>query len=727
VTTLDTVAQDPGTLDAVARIENLSITFRRGGLAIQAVRGVSLEIRRGEILGLVGESGSGKSVLGMSLLGLLPTDPAPATSGTVTVRGQDMLNGSAGLRRSVRREHLGAVFQDPTTSLNPTMRVGRQVIEAAGSEEEAVRLLRAVGVPDAARRMASFPHQLSGGLRQRVMIAMAIAGHPALVVADEPTTALDVMVQAQVLALLRSLRDEIGCSFLMITHDLGVAAQVADRIAVMYGGRLAELGPTATVLRAAAHPYSVALTRSRLSLSARRDRPLATLPGEVPDPASPPPGCPFEPRCPLAFADCRDRPPDPAEVATGHLSACLRPPGEVAAELHTVPPASAPPGPALSGIALPETAPPETAPPGSGDPADAPAEPSPAEPSPADGAAGQSEADEVEHLVDPGFAGPPPEPGPAPPAGAETAAAARVSGAVKTFRVKSGHRRTGLQALRGVSLHVTEGESVAIVGESGSGKSTLLRVIAGLERPDRGQITLGPGGRPQMVFQDAGASLTPWLTVGALIGERLQGAGVGGAARRGRVEEALAHVGLPAHVAGARAAQLSGGQRQRVALARATVVPPEVLLCDEPTSALDVSLAAVVLNLVTRLRRELGMAVLFVTHDLSVARVVADRIAVMYLGRVVELGPAEDVVARPRHPYTRALVQAVPDLGVTPSALPGEPASPLDPPPGCAFHPRCPVAETSCADPEYLPRLTRVRGERERTIACVHTEAAPWP
>jgi peptide/nickel transport system ATP-binding protein len=309
----------------------------------------------------------------------------------------------------------------------------------------------------------------------------------------------------------------------------------------------------------------------------------------------------------------------------------------------------------------------------------------------------------------------------------EIVAAARVNGAVKTFRVKAGRRRVGLQALRDVSLHVTEGESVAIVGESGSGKSTLLRVIAGLERPDRGRITLGPGAGPQMVFQDAGASLTPWLTVGALIGERLQGAGVGGSARRGRVEEALAHVGLSGHVAGARAVQLSGGQRQRVALARATVVPPEVLLCDEPTSALDVSLAAVVLNLVTRLRRELGMAVLFVTHDLSVARVVADRIAVMYLGRVVELGPAEEVVARPRHPYTRALVQAVPDLGVTPSALPGEPASPLDPPPGCAFHPRCPVAQESCADPEFLPRLTRVRGEQDRTIACVHTEAAPWP
>jgi peptide/nickel transport system ATP-binding protein len=661
VTTLDTVTGQPDTTEAVARVADLSITFRRGALDIQAVRGVSLEIRRGEILGLVGESGSGKSVLGMSLLGLLPSDPAPATNGAVTVCGEDMLNGSAGLRRAVRRQHLGAVFQDPMTSLNPTMRVGRQVIEAAGSEDEAVRLLRAVGIPDAARRMASFPHELSGGLRQRVMIAMAIAGRPALVIADEPTTALDVMVQAQVLALLRSLRDEIGCSFLMITHDLGVAAQVADRIAVMYAGRLAELGPTASVLREAAHPYSAALTQSRLSLSSQRGRPLATLPGEVPDPASPPPGCPFQPRCALARDECSATPPEPVEVAPGHLSACILPPAEVAAAFGPPPPAP--------DINMPNEAVPE------------------------------------------------------PPAAGAAAVAARVQGVAKTFRVKSGRRRVGLQALRDVSLHVAEGEAVGIVGESGSGKSTLLRVIAGLEHADRGDITLGPGAGPQMVFQDAGASLTPWLTVGALIGERLRHERLGAAQRRDRVAEALTHVGLPPHVAGARAAQLSGGQRQRVALARATVIPPEVLLCDEPTSALDVSLAAVVLNLVARLRRELGMAVLFVTHDLSVARVVADRIAVMYLGRIVELGPAEQVVAHPQHPYTKALVRAVPDLGVSPAALPGEPASPLDPPPGCAFSPRCPVAEASCADPDFLPRLIKLRGEHDRTVACIHAEA----
>jgi peptide/nickel transport system ATP-binding protein len=664
--------------DLVARVSDLSVTFARAGLSIQAVRGVSLDIRRGEILGLVGESGSGKSVLGLSLLGLLPADAE--VGGAVTVRGNDMLHGAPALRRAARRQHLGAVFQDPMTSLNPTMRVGRQVAEAAGSDAEAARLLKAVGIPDAERRMAAFPHELSGGLRQRVMIAMAVAGAPSLVVADEPTTALDVMVQAQVLGLLRNLRDEIGCSFLMITHDLGVAAQVADRIAVMYAGRLAELGPTADVLKAAAHPYSVALTRSRLSLGSIRGKALPTLAGEVPDPAAPPPGCPFEPRCSLRTDDCTASVPAPREVAPGHASACILPIAEVRAATGTD-----------AGVTALDPVTPTA---------------SPDHPPAANGNAAVLEPDEARAPDD---------------ARAPDAAAAQVRNVARSFRVKAGRHRTRLEALRDVSITVAEGESVAIVGESGSGKSTLLRVVAGLDRADSGGVTLGQAkARPQMVCQDAGASLTPWLTVGALIGERLRHENLSAASKHERVEEVLAHVGLPAHVKKAKAAQLSGGQRQRVALARATVVPPEVLLCDEPTSALDVSLAAVVLNLIARLRQELGMSVLFVTHDLAVARVVADRIAVMYLGRLVEIGPAEDVVANPQHPYTKALVGAVPDLGKPPAALPGEPASPLSRPHGCAFHPRCPVAEAVCEDPEFDPHLIAAPAHRERLVACIH-------
>ena len=649
----------------VAEVDNLSVTFRRGGREIHAVRGVSLDVRPGEILGLVGESGSGKSVLGMSLLGLLPHDALERTSGRVAVAGQDMLHGSADLRRRVRRDHLGAIFQDPMTSLNPTMRVGRQVVEAAGSTQEAVRLLGAVGIPDAERRMSSLPHELSGGLRQRVMIAMAVAGNPSLVVADEPTTALDVMVQAQVLALLRSLVDEIGCSFLLITHDLGVAAQVADRIAVMYAGRLAEIGPTSTVLRSSAHPYGAGLTRSRLSLSSARTGTLATMRGEVPSPADPPPGCPFEPRCDLATDACGQALPDPVLVAPGHLSACVLTPGEVA-----------------SGVAEADGA-----------------EAAEAEPEPA-GEAAPEKADEQ-----------------------TSRPAVRMRQVRKTFRVKAGRgRRRQLSALRELDLDVAAGESVAIVGESGSGKSTLLRVIAGLERADHGEVALGSRARPQMVFQDAGASLTPWMTVGALLSERLQGGGVPRSEHPDRISAALSQVGLPGEVAQARAAQLSGGQRQRVALARATVIPPQVLLCDEPTSALDVSLAASVLNLIADLRRRLGMAVVFVTHDLSVARIVGDRIAVMYLGDIVEIGPAEDVVHRPSHPYTKALVGAVPDVGVTPTTAGGEPASPLAPPPGCAFHPRCPIADEVCSDADLRLRPVRLRTASERAVACLKPE-----
>jgi peptide/nickel transport system ATP-binding protein len=501
------------------------------------------------------------------------------------------------------------------------------------------------------------------------MIAMAVANRPSLVVADEPTTALDVTIQAQILALLRALRDETGCSFLLITHDLAVAAQVADRIAVMYAGRLAEVGPAHTVLREAAHPYSLGLMRLRLSLHSDRYRPLATLRGEVPSAADPPPGCPFAPRCAAVTDACTVAPPELTRIAPDHLGACLVPAEAVRDRL-------ADPRPDAVAVA------------------DAVAVPD-AVAGTAAGTAGGSE--------DPPMA-----------------VVAR--GLTKFFTVTQGLRRGRLTALRGVDLSVVQGEAVAIVGESGSGKSTLLRVIAGLDRADHGDLVLGgaAGTRPQMVFQDAGASLTPWLTVGELVGERLRGQRLSRAATAARVSAALAQVGLPAEVAGARARQLSGGQRQRVALARATVVPPQVLLCDEPTSALDVSLAAGVINLIARLRRELGMAVVFVTHDLAVARIVADRIAVMYLGRLVEVGTAEDVVHRPRHPYTRALVGAVPDFGARPPELTGEPASPLDPPPGCAFHPRCPVAMPICADPDLVPRLAGRAGGS--LAACIHPE-----
>jgi peptide/nickel transport system ATP-binding protein len=307
-----------------------------------------------------------------------------------------------------------------------------------------------------------------------------------------------------------------------------------------------------------------------------------------------------------------------------------------------------------------------------------------------------------------------------PPAVAVSAPAVSVRDATRVFAVK---RHGKLHALRGISLDVAQGESVALVGESGSGKSTLLRLIAGLDTPTAGSVTLHGDTRPQMVFQDAGASLTPWLSVGELIAERLRGSGLSRRARRDAVAEVLRRVGLPDDVVKSRSAQLSGGQRQRVSLARATVVPPSVLLCDEPTSALDVSLAASVLNLIGDLRRSLDMSVVFVTHDLSVARVVADRVAVMYLGRIVEIGPVDDVIAHPTHPYTQALVDSIPDLGRESRVLSGEPASPLSPPSGCAFHPRCPIAIDACSDTALDVRLEGRPGGVHQ-LACIERKAS---
>jgi peptide/nickel transport system ATP-binding protein len=650
MTTLHEVAAAPSDAPAVprARVADLTVTFQRRGVPVNALRGVTLDINAGEILAVVGESGSGKSVMGHALLGLLAGDPMPRITGRAEVCGVDMVTASDDERRRVRKAHLGAVFQDPMTSLNPTMRVGRQVIEAAGSHDEALRLLDLVGIPDPARRMKAYPHELSGGLRQRVMIAMAVAGKPDLVIADEPTTALDVTVQAQVLALIRDLCDELGTSFVLVTHDIGVASQVCDRVAVMYGGRLAEEGRMESVLAAPSHPYTVGLLNARLDLDLPIGHEIPSLPGEPPDPRAHPPGCAFAPRCPAAVEPCLNTVPVPQPAGTHDgVAACL------VADATTV----------IAGIA-------ETA--------------------------------SFAPMRDPD----------------DTAPAARINGIDKQFDVRRGLlHKDKLHALRNIILDVAPGESVAVVGESGSGKSTLLRVVAGLMKPESGTVDR-PGGQPQMVFQDAGASLTPWLSVGEIVGERLIGT-TGRAERREMVARALRRVGLAPDVSGVKAGMLSGGQRQRVAFARAIIVPPKLLLCDEPTSALDASLAASVLNLLQDLRRELGMAVMFVTHDLAAARFISDRIAVMYLGQIVEVGPTVEVISNPKHPYTKALLAAIPSPGTAPVRLPGEPASPLAVPSGCSFHPRCPERTDQCATEE--PVLVSIDGTGRRLAACLLT------
>ena len=604
----------PSRPEEAAVIENLSVSLERDGVRSDVLRGVSLTIKPGEIVGLVGESGSGKSVLALAMMGLLPAASRPVVDGAIRVAGTDVVNGSPDELRAMRRDDLGVIFQDPMTSLNPTMRVGKQITEVTRDADEAIRLMSAVGIADAALRFRVFPHELSGGLRQRIMAAIAVAGSPSLIIADEPTTALDVTVQAQVLDLLRELRDEFGCSVVLITHDLAVAGTIADRIAVLYAGRIAEVGTASQVLHRPTHPYTVGLLGSRLSLETPRNLPLRTLRRETASADERMRGCAYHSRCPFAVELCAvEQPPitGSAESGAEHERACWRSVDDTRSAAHD--------------------------------------------------AAGVLEVAAGEILEHGRIAA---EPRPRAVTTNSGRPAVELIDVHTTFVLKSGGRkRREVHALRGVDLTVMPGEAVSIVGESGSGKSTLLRAIAGLNPVTSGRVVLAEGGA-QMVFQDAGSSLTPWLTVGELLNERLLPLHLGKAERDKRVERALTSIGLPSTVARVRPSELSGGQRQRVALARATMIPPAVLLCDEPTSALDASLAASVLNLIREMRSELEMTVLFVTHDLSVARLMGDRIVVMTQGEIVEAGDSEDVVERPEHPYTRNLLASVPEIGV---------------------------------------------------------------
>jgi peptide/nickel transport system ATP-binding protein len=559
---------------AAASVDGLTVAFGD----VQALRGVTLEVGQGEIVGLVGESGSGKSVLAMALLGLLPAN-AQMTGGA-RLAGLDMVAADRETRRLARRAHAGVVFQDPMSSLNPTMRVGRQVAEAVADGAEVHELLERAGLTDPGRIADSYPHELSGGQRQRAMIAMAIARRPRLLVADEPTTALDATVQSAIVARLHGLRDELYAGILFVTHDLALAAQLADRIAVLYAGRMLELGPAADVLRAAGHPYTRGLLAARVTLDVPVRGRLPVLDGELPDRRAPLTGCAFAPRCGGVTEACEVALPEPAPspLHAGE-DACLLP---------------------LDQRPLPTWP-------------DVPA-------------ALRGDEDDV---------------------------------ALELVAVRK--RFDGRCAVDGVNLSVRRGRCLALVGESGCGKTTTLRMAVGLLAPDEGHVRHGEGGA-QMVFQDAGASLTPWLTVRRMLTERLRTAGVQRGEREARIMETLKAVGLPYDVLDRRAAHLSGGQCQRVAIARAVIVPPVVLACDEPTSALDVSLAATVLNLLADLRDQLGMAMLFVTHDLSAARAVADEIAVMRNGQIVEQGDGEQLIASPTDAYTRELVGAIPRL-----------------------------------------------------------------
>jgi oligopeptide/dipeptide ABC transporter ATP-binding protein len=680
----------PPRLEPVLRVEGLSTEFATTSGNVRAVDGVSFDIPPGAAVGLVGESGSGKSTVALSILRLLGPG-GRITGGRILFRGEDLLAKSPDELRKLRGNRLATVFQDPLTTLTPSLTIGEQIAETVlahrgGSRraawDRAVELLGLMGVPDAASRARQYPHHLSGGMRQRVSIAIALSCEPDLVILDEPTTALDVTVQAQILELLDRLRGERRLSMLFISHDLGVIARVCDAVCVLYGGRVVEQSPVEALFRGPLHPYAKGLLACVPGLGGETKRRLPHITGRVPDLVDPPVGCIFEPRCPFAEARCRE--PQPLRTASdGRRVACWR-------------------FEELAGIAWPAAAP------------QSGTERRPAVAGAALSTLGLSKDyplsgfwDSV-RLVRPGTILP---------------------------RLRWEHRR--LRAVDDVSLSLAPGETLGLVGESGCGKSTFSRMVVGLVIPTRGEIrmngrrvdpALGDDRRRfrrdvQIVFQDPESSLNPRKRVGEILGRPLALYGLAQGRRVAeRVFELLHAVGLPAGYAARYSYQLSGGEKQRVGIARALAAEPRFVVCDEPVSSLDVSVRASILNLLGDLQRQLGLAYLFIAHDLAVVRQISDRVAVMYRGRVCEQGTVDEIFAPPHHPYTWALLSAVPvpdpaERKRPRMGLAGSVASRQPDQRGCVFEDRCPVKIGAICEDTTPPRLAI---SPTHWIACHH-------
>jgi len=672
--------------DVLLRVEGLTTELGGRGRDQRPVRvcdDLGFSIRRGETMALLGESGCGKSMTALSLMRLLPLS-GRIVAGSVLLDGTDLLSLPERDMRRVRGGRMGMIFQEPQTSLNPVLTVGAQIAEAVRVHEgrsgstgmrRVVELLEAVGIPDPARRAGEYPHQLSGGMKQRVMVAMALAGDPQLLIADEPTTALDVTIQAQVLQLLKGLQRETGMAVLLITHDLGVVAETSDRLAVMYAGQIVEQASSEDFFAGPAHPYSRKLMESVPTAEKRRGE-LAVIPGRVPPLDQPFHGCRFAARCFRVMGHCPTTEPGWYEAGEGHGVRCL----------------------------LWEQGRPDFA------PIQAPAD------------------DETTGPAD---------------AGDDAADLLQVRALQVHFPIQRGlfKRTVGhVKAVDGVELTLRSGRTLALVGESGCGKTTVGKGILQLERPTGGAVRYDGVDLAdlrstrmrryrkdlQIIFQDPFASMNPRMLVGDIVGEGLQALGIerSRAARQRRVAELLEQVGIGEQAIGRYAHEFSGGQRQRICIARALAVEPKVIICDEPTSALDVSVQAQILNLLKRLQQELGLSYLFITHDLSVVSYLAHEVAVMYLGRIVEQGTTEEVLNDPRHPYTKALLSAVPvvdqDKRRKITRLEGDMPSPAAPPAGCHFHPRCPEALPECSDAYPEAR----RPADGRVVRCVRVEDA---
>ena len=659
----------------VLQIDDLSTHIQLTKAVVQAVGNVDLRIEPGETVGLVGESGCGKSMTGLSILGLLPPG-GQIVNGSIKLEGKELVGLPKEDLQHIRGNEIAMIFQDPLTSLDPTKSIGYQVAEPvrlhrgaskAEAMERAAEVLGLVGLPKPRERLNDFPHQLSGGLRQRVMIAMALTCEPKLLIADEPTTALDVTIQAQILALLDDLKERTGMAMLLITHDMGVIAGHADRIHVMYAGRMVESTETGLLFSHMHHPYTQALLASIPRLSQDNTQRLLNIPGIPPDLSNPPDGCRFAARCSRATDKCRtDEPPLTGESAD-HLFSCWHPVNGPL-PLNAEKPAS----PAASAVAVAER-----------DADDA-----------ADPAANGTPLLEVRNLV-------------------------------KEFPITAGailQRKVGsVKAVSDVSFTVHAGETFGLVGESGCGKTTIGRMVVALEQPSSGQVSLHglnvsalSGGALrktrrdlQLMFQDPYSSLDPRMRVGAIIGEPLSIQHVGTRQQqRARVFELLDEVGLPRNAVERYPHEFSGGQRQRIGLARALTLNPRVIVADEPVSALDVSIRAQVLNLMKRLQADHDLTFIVISHDLAVVKYMANRIGVMYLGKLVESGSADDIYQRAAHPYTAGLIAAIPipepsvERAKTGAAIKGELPSPVNPPSGCRFRTRCPFAQERCAEEE---------------------------
>ncbi|MFZ0666446.1 MAG: ABC transporter ATP-binding protein [Acidimicrobiales bacterium] len=668
--TFDKANPIPPSVGKLLEVSGLKIDFLTAGGLLNVVENVSFGLDHGQTLALVGESGSGKTVSALSIMGLLPKRSSRVRADVMRFGERDLLSLDPEQMRRIRGNEISMIFQEPMTSLNPAFTVGNQICEAvrnhrnvsrSEARKRALEVLDLVGIADSRRRLEDYPYALSGGMRQRVMIAMALSCDPKLLIADEPTTALDVTIQAQVLELLATLQSELDMAILFVTHDLGVVAEIADQVTVLYAGQTAEVATAEDLFVEPLHPYSEALMASMPQV-ATIGQPLTVIPGQVPRPGQYPPGCRFQPRCTYAVDACGASLP---ELVSG--TRCRRA-GEIRLS-----------GTPWTAQLLSST--------------------SPASPHAAIGGAGQKPLLTVQNLA--------------------------VSFPVHShfLRRTVGH----VKAVDGVTFSIQKGQTLGLVGESGSGKSTTARLILRLVEPTAGKVFVDDvevtalnktdmrriRSRMQMVFQDPYSSLDPRATVAETVGEPLEvHEGIHGRARDQRVAALMSEVGLDRRYLGRYPHEFSGGQRQRIAVARALALRPELLICDEPVSALDVSTQSQVINLLDDLQDRLGLTCLFIAHDLSVVRHISDQIAVMYLGRIVEIGMAETVYTTPMHPYTEALLSAIPVPDPNEQhkrnriVLKGDIPSPLNPPSGCRFHTRCAYAMDICAEEDPPPSVS---------------------